>query len=207
MTPLSSVRLTAALVVIALAMICAGFVFTMIAQSGFWLLLGFGLLGVVVFLQSFPWPALAAFVALDAAVAVLLRRFLRERHQSLPLIILILALLTLGGGFLLSRTPLYAGWRPPPPGPSDPLWRGYGAWRFHHLFSGTVSAVREGGYDLLGPDGQTFIVEATPGTEFPRGRDIAVGDGILIVGSINKNVIRAYGIRPFMPRGAVRPGD
>ncbi|NOS67664.1 MAG: hypothetical protein HOO67_04855 [Candidatus Peribacteraceae bacterium] len=191
-----------ALLITVLAMICAGFLFTMIARSGFWLLLSFGLLGVIVFFQSFPWLAVAVFVLLDVGVAIVLRRSFAWRYQSLPLLIGALVALTLGGGFLFSRTSLYAWWQPPPPrhgSLSDPLLRGYGAWRFHNLFPGTVSEIRDNGYVILGPDGQTFVIDVTPGTEYPEGRDFAVGDGILVIGETKKESIRAFGIRPFTP--------
>ncbi len=185
-----------------LAMICAGFLFTMIIRSGFWLLLSFGLLGVVVFLQSFPWPPIIAFFLLHVGIAIILRKLFTWKHQSLSLFLAAFVVLTLGGGFLFSRTSLYAQWQPPPPRRgilSDPLTRGYGAWRFHNLFPGTVSEVRDNGYVILGPDGQTFVIDVTSGTQFPEGRDIAVGDGVLVVGEIKKDSIRAFGIRPFTP--------
>jgi hypothetical protein len=193
--------LVSALLITVLAMICAGFLFTMIARSGFWLLLSFGLLGVVVFFQSFPWLAVAVFVLLDVGVAILLRRC-AWRYQSLPLLVGVLVALTLVGGFLFSRTSLYAWWQPPPPrhgNLSNPLLRGYGAWRFHNLFPGTVSEIRNNGYVILGPDGQTFVIDVTPGTEYPEGRHFAVGDGILVIGETRKDSIRAFGIRPFTP--------
>lgn len=201
-TGMRCVHLVTVVLIMGLAMICAGFLFTMIARSGFWLLMSFGLLGVVVFFQSFPWLAVAVFILLDVGVAIVLRRSFSWVYLSLPLLISVLMALTLGGGFLFSRTSLYAWWQPPPPrhgSLSDPLLRGYGAWRFHNLFPGTVLEIREKGYVILGPDGQTFIIDVGQGTEYPGGRDIAVGDGILVIGEAKKDSIRAFGIRPFSP--------
>ncbi len=212
MTPLTTAKkirarhyvvyLVAMFLVTVLAMMCAGFLFTVIARSGFWLLLSFGLLGVIVFFQSFPWFPVTVFFLLDVGVATLLYRLFSLRYQSLPLLITLLVVLTLGGGFLFSRTSLYAQWQPPPPRHgtlSDPLLRGYGAWRFHNLFPGTVAEIRENGYVILGPDGQTFVIDVSLGTVFPDGQDFAVGDGVLVIGEVKKNSIRAFGIRPFTP--------
>lgn len=199
--------LALALVSILLAMVFAGFVFTAIDRSGFWLLFSFGLLGMIVFLQSFPWPALVVFMGLDVALAFFVQRFYGKRAGHLSLLIIGFIVLTLGGGFVLSRTPLYAGWRPPPPPnhgrPTDPFFRGYGAWRFHNLFSGTITAVSGTGYVITTPDDQVFVIAVGPGTEFPHGRDMGVGSGILVIGAARKDAIRAYGIRPFTP--PVRP--
>ncbi|MDD5623932.1 MAG: hypothetical protein PHI23_04460 [Candidatus Peribacteraceae bacterium] len=182
------------------AILIAGFLFAELANSGFWLLPGFGLLGIIIFAQSFPWFLLIVILLLLCALLFLLHCCFASFHRCSSLRIgLLLFILTLACGALLSRTAILRGWQPPPPPtsgfPKDPLLRGYGAWRFHNIFQGVVREVGERTYTIQNPDGFSFTIESGPGTRFPTGKEIVVGDTILIIGEPRGESIRAFGIR------------
>ena len=176
----------------------AGLLFFILQTDGFRYLPEFGMLGVIVFFQSFPWFPLTFIILLTIVLVFLLRRFARFRHRSVFTISFALCALILLIGFLLSLTPLYGQWKPPPPhegSPVEPLTRGYGAWRFHNIFEGVVTNIEEKSLIILNADDRTFTVQLTRGARFPAGRDIGIGDAVFIIGEMRDGTIRAFGVR------------
>ncbi|MDD4286850.1 MAG: hypothetical protein PHO20_04555 [Candidatus Peribacteraceae bacterium] len=181
------------------AILLAGLLFSVLHTSGFWLLPGFGLLGIVVFLQSFPLFPLSVIIVLAIALAFLLRRFAAFRRHALPCISFALLTLILLSGFFFSLTSVLNKWQPPPPPKDDHLaesfLRGYGAWRFHNVFQGTITDVGEHSYVMRSPNDRRVSVELMPGMRLPAGPQIGSGDTVLIIGEIRGEIIRAFGIR------------
>ncbi len=176
-----------------------GFLFSILKTSGFWLLPGFGLLGIVVFLQSFPLFPLTVIILLTIVLVFLLRQFVPFRRHSFFITSLALLILALFCGFLVSLLPAFSRLQPPPPPKNDhvaeSLLRGYGAWRFHNVFRGTITGVGERSYVLRSPGDRLISVELTPGTHLPSESQIGSGDTVLIIGEVRGGTIRAFGIR------------
>lgn len=176
----------------------AGLLFSILATSGFWMLPGFGLLGMIVFWQSFPWFPLIVIIALSIALSFLLHRCHVCRRRSLLSLSLVLPILTLLTGFLLSLLPVFRHMQPPPPPRDDrlseSLLRGYGAWRFHNVFRGTLTGT-EGSYALRSAQNRLVPLELTAGIRLPLEPQIGSGDTVLIIGEPHDGAIRAFGIR------------
>ncbi len=191
------VTITGIILVSTATILLSGFFFSILKTGGFWLLPQFGMLGMIVFLQSFPWLPLTVLVLLVILLSSLLMQLAAARHLSFVRTTFELLALFLLTGCLLSFTPFYRRWRPPTPPENDfgLLMRGYGAWRFHNIFRGTVLSTDAQGYVIRNPDGFTFTMQLMPGTRFPTGRGIAPGDAILIIGELRSGTIRAFGIR------------
>lgn len=181
------------------AVLIAGFLFEVLHASGFWLLPGFGFLGIVVFWESFPWFPLLAVIILAMTLAFLLHHFAVCRRHSLLSLSLGLLILTLVCGFFVSLLPLFRRLHPPPPPRDDRLaesfLRGYGAWRFHNLFQGTVVGAVDRSFVLRSPDHRLMPVELAPGIQLPLEPQIGSGDTVLIIGELRNETIRAFGIR------------
>ncbi|MFA6523158.1 MAG: hypothetical protein WCS85_02215 [Candidatus Peribacteraceae bacterium] len=186
------------------AILLAGFLFSILHTGGFWLLPGFGLLGIVIFLQSFPVFPLTVILLLTIALSFLLRQFASYRRHSFLLLFLELLALVLLSGYFLSLTPTFRGWQPPPPPRegkfTEPFLRGYGAWRFHNVFQGTITAVGEQSYVMRSPDDRSMTVQLTPGIRLPSGPQIGTGATVLIIGEMRHGIVRAFGIRTLEQR-------
>jgi len=175
-----------------------GLLFSLLNTSGFWMLPGFGLLGIIVFLQSFPWFPLIAIIILTLALSFLLHKFPVFRRHSFFTLLPALLVLTLLTGFLLSLLPVFSRLQPPPPPRDDRLresfLRGYGAWRFHNVFRGTITGA-EGSYALHSAQNRLVPLELSAGIHLPLEPQIGSGDTVLIIGEPHNGAIRAFGIR------------
>lgn len=176
----------------------AGLFFTVLQTSGFLLLPEFGLLGTIVFLQSFPLFPLTILIVLTLALAFLWGEFIVRRSTFLNTFFALIALILIGG-FLVSLTPVFSGWQPPVPHTKSfvlkAFLRGYGTWRFHNVYGGTVTGIRERTVDVRGTDGNPLIVELSPSIPLPLNPAIGSGDTVLIIGERRDGFIRAFGIR------------
>ena len=176
----------------------AGLLFSLLNASGFWMLPGFGLLGIIVFWQSFPWFPLIVIIALTFTLSFLLHQCSVCRRHSLFSLSLVLLVLTLLTGFLLSLLPVFSHLQPPPPPKDDHLresfLRGYGAWRFHNVFRGTLTGA-EGSYALHSAQNRLVPLELSAGIRLPLEPQIGSGDTVLIIGEPHNGAIRAFGIR------------
>ncbi len=181
------------------SVLIAGFLFEILHASGFWLLPGFGFLGIVVFWQSFPWFPLLAVILLAMALAFLLHHFAACRRHSLLSLSLGLLIFSLLSGFFVSFLPPFRRLHPPPPPRDDRLaesfLRGYGAWRFHNVFQGTAVGAVARSFVLRSPDQRLLPVELAPGVRLPQEPQIGSGDTVLIIGELRDETIRAFGIR------------
>lgn len=194
----SRIIIVAGIAACAIAVILlAGLLFSMLNTSGFWMLPGFGLLGIIVFWQSFPWFPLLVIIALTIALSFLLHKFPVFRRHSFFTLLPALLVLTLLTGFLLSLLPVFSRLQPPPPRDDhlrESFLRGYGAWRFHNVFRGTLTGA-EGSYALRSAQNRLVPLELTAGIRLPLDPQIGSGDTVLIIGEPHNGAIRAFGIR------------
>lgn len=182
---------------------CAALILAL-RMSGIWLIPAFGLLGLTVVLQAFPWLLFLTSVLLIIIFTRLLQRLPHWKSRPFwmlpslaPVSIVVVGCALAMSISLITREP-HREQRLPP----NPLLRGYGAWRFHNVFRGTVTEARRAELLMTTPYGDTMLVHLEPGTQFPTGNHFEPGETVLIIGELEGNTIRAFGIRTIPPRSS-----
>ncbi len=203
---------------LALGVLCLGvlgiflisFIVFALHQSGVWFVPPFGMLGIGVLLRSFPWLlvviALVAVVVLEALV----RRYAFAYRKPILYSSLGIILVVLLGGFALAQTPVHrlmfqrAQTHALPI--AGPLYRDYGTRRPNNMVSGVVRDVSSDGYVVEVAEGELIVVATTSETRSWGRMMFAPGDEIVVLGSAQRGVLRARGIRKIVPGARIMHG-
>lgn len=178
-----------------------------IRVSGRFFLLGFGFRGIEVFLMAFPWMLFFVDAVFVLIFLVLLKRFRFGYRYPLFYVAGGALLATLCLAFIIDYTPLHVALseraregKLPVVGPfySDagrpPRDRG--------VFRGRVIFVREDGFTLdqerWNDESKTWNVIAPPGPDIRV--FIQSGDQVFVAGTVEGDVIRAFGIKKIVER-------
>ncbi len=203
------------LVVFVVLLYLASFILFVLRQNGMWFAPGFGFRGVFVFLRSLPWVLIFVSLIFVAIVEVLIRRYAFAFRRPLAYSMLGVLIVTVAGSFFIAETRLHRGLyeraRVGGLPVAGPLYREFGMHRFRDIHPGTIASTTNDGLIIVTPRGETVTVQITPQTRFPFGFDVGEGDGVVVMGEREGDVVRAFGIRgvdnPFeLGNGRMRGG-
>jgi len=151
----------------------------------------YGWYGAASFVQSFPYISVMLFAACFLTLTVLLRRFdFSYKKPLLGILALILVAITVVS-IAINNTPSSQAFIRRGAGYMG-MMRGNGS----NFILGTVISVQGNTYSVGMDDGSTVEVKVSDSTHYPFGMPKA-GDEIRAVGSWNKTVFVAFGIRVF----------
>ena len=185
--------------ILAFSVIIGSFIVFSLRVTGVLFLPRFGFPGLRIFLFSFPW-----ILGLIVLVLVLLIWGLAKKSSlvySKPLLYSILAIfiLVLLGSFLFEKTRVHnvlfkraQDFKLPLMGE---MYRGYGLRSIENVFIGEVREVIENSFSIKTREGKTFQVVFSGKTRFPFGKEVKVGDLLIVMGREQNGTILASGIR------------
>lgn len=168
----------------------------------------FGMRGVGYFLYSLPWLVIGIAFVFVLVLEVLVRRYaFAYRRPLLYTVVAGLVFVALGGAALAYYTPIH--------GPShrlpiaQPVYQHYESLPVHEVKRGRVVEMHNGEPEIrIAPpmarpaihpgeerEGKRIRVRTNKGTKKAQGRELRVGDDIMIFGEEDGDDIRAFGIR------------
>lgn len=179
-------------------------------QSGAWFVPPLGMMGISVLVRSFPWFLMGVIVIAVVLLEALVRRYAFAYRKPVLYSSLVIVFVVILGGFTLAQTSVhrfmfqraqsntlpFAG----------PLYRDYGTRRSGHVVSGVVREVSPKGYVVELSPGELVVVATTSETRSWGRMMIAPGDEIVVVGSAQRGMLRAQGIRKIMPGSRIMHG-
>ena len=207
-------QVIAVVTVAILALIASAFVvsfaFFSIRQSGELFLLGFGLRGMVTFLQLFPWFTLVIAIALMFLFKWLVRHFKFSYHQPILNIFFGFLVLISVGGLLISLTPFHIdllGFADK--GELPIVGELYETIHVPHEdrgeFRGIITAIGTSTITITCNDTDADVDDGTRTVTIPPGFDIHslhLGDRVYVAGepsipTSTSTSVSAYGLRSF----------
>lgn len=184
--------------VLAFSVVLGSFIIFFLRASGALFLPRFGFLGLRIFLSSFPW-----FLALIVFILVLLIWWLVKKSPVVyrkPLLysILTIFILILFSSFLFEGTRFHTtlfkraqDYKLPVIGSA---YRGCCLKPIRNTYIGKVTELAENEFYFKTRQGD-FNVVFSKNTHFPFGRDIKVGDLLIVMGERQNSKILAFGVR------------
>lgn len=185
--------------VIVFSVVLGSFIIFFLRASGLLFLPKFGFSGLRILLSSFPW-----FLGLIVLTLVLLIGWLVKKSPIVyrkPLIYSILAIfiLILLSSFLFEKTRFHTALFKKAQNYKLPLigsaYRGCCLKQIKNTYIGKVTELAENGFYFKTRGGQDFNVVFSKKTHFPFGRDIKVGDLLIVMGERQNSKILASGVR------------
>jgi len=197
---LRALLLISGLVIVTLLVLyLTSFVFFMLRSNGTWLAPVFGLRGLGLFMTSLPWLLLLVIALFVVVLEILVRHFSFGYRR--PLLYSVFGILFVLGltGFMVAQTPLHEGlWeraeneRLPLAGP---LYKGLRQEMPDDLYQGVVLTLTEQGFHMQNIDEEVFLVEINERTRLPFGSEFIPGDMVMVIGELEDETIKAFGIR------------
>jgi hypothetical protein len=179
------------------------FIFFVLRENRLWFVPAFGLRGWGVFFSSLPWLLLLLAALFILLLEILVRKYSFAFRKPLLYSTLGIVVLVLVGGFGLEETRIHHGLLEQARQNNLPIaggfYRAYGLPPQDHLADGIIQDLIERGYRIRDRRDQTMDVIVTDDTAFPTGRDLMIGDTIIVIGDRHANTITAAGIRRIAP--------
>ncbi len=181
----------------------------LLSANGLWAAPGFGFRGLVAFLWSVPWVLLVLSLMFLFVVGLLVSHFSFAYGRPLIFTAFGIIVVSVAGTVIVYLTPLHqnlflqARMHKLPFG--ENLYQGYGFSRSEKLAAGEVMQIVPEGYVLETPQEEILYVLVAPDTDFSYGRDIDLGDRILVIGVRRKNTIDARAVRELKSQEFLRP--
>lgn len=199
--------ITVAVAILILSLLITSFLLFSIHEGGELLLLGFGVRGIVLFFQLFPWMLFVLDIALILFMQWLIHGF--QFAYRVPLLHLfgIVLVISVSLSVVIAITPLHHTLLKHSLSGQLPIvgtlyQRIYDADESYGEFKGRVLSIRgrnvtisHNDYDRDEDDG-TLVVIAAEGADLS---DIAQGDWVYVAGDLQGTTITAYGVRKLPP--------
>lgn len=194
------------IIVFVLTVFIASFILFSTYEGGDAYLLGFGVYGILSFLELFPWTLIVLNIGLIIALEALLRRFPFVYRISLLRIFGVIVVASVVIGWAITHTPLHDAILERSDRAGVPvLGRIYesirGSRAHYGIFRGIVVSTGDAffimahdDFDHDADDG-VRVVHITPDTVAPA--VIHVGDKVYVAGSEKDNEVQAYGVQVF----------
>ncbi|HEX3099737.1 MAG TPA: hypothetical protein VHQ41_02070 [Patescibacteria group bacterium] len=197
---LQGALMVAGLVLAALAVLFTGsFIVFLLEQNGAWFAPAFGGPGVRELFTALPLLFIAVALIFLLLLERLVRRYSFSYAQPMLYSVVGIAVFVAAGSFLIVQTHVHEGLFKQAQEEHLPIvggfYRQFGEPHLDRIISGTIVEAFENGFYITDPEDQQFTIIVTPSTQFPTGRDIDIGDNVIILGDRNGVNILAEGIR------------
>ncbi|MBT9175576.1 MAG: hypothetical protein DDT22_01256 [candidate division WS2 bacterium] len=167
--------------------------------SGAWYLPLFGFRGWRILLTSLPWMVIGLSILLIVITEILAKNYAPVYRKPILLSVVVIIVIALISSFALYATPMHQrlfiysrDQRLPLTGP---LYRHYGMMRTSEFTPGTITLFINNDFRILTPLQESFLVKTSADTVFPRGRELLIGDTVVVIGKKEDGTIFALGIR------------
>lgn len=188
-------------IVVTALLYLASFIAFGLMESGVWFVPLFGMQGWFVFFRSLPWILILLTLVFALILEIMVRHYAFSYRRPLLYSMLGIVGIVILGGFLLSWVQFHQQIRQYGKVYKVPMvggfYKRYGMPDRREVHKGVVRGVGESQFLIEGPDGETSTVFFTPRTKlFPfRENGFSASDTIIIFGSREGQVIRAFGIK------------
>lgn len=157
------------------------------------------------FFTSLPWLLILLAAIFVILLELLVRRYSAAYRNPLIYSLLGIVLLVIGGGVLISQTPLHIrlfhqARRNQLP-VAGPFYMQFVMQRFPTIHRGIITSVATSGFVIEDFGGETSTVIVTPQTRLPYGDGFMPGDTVLVIGPFDAttSVIDAVGVQKLDP--------
>lgn len=187
-------------VVFACLLYLLSFFFFAARGSGTWYLISFGWRGFGLFLASLPWVLLLVVFILILIVETMLRRFGSGWRRSFVYGLLLVALLSVGSGWLISQSPLHRSlyhksWEEDLP-LVGPLYRHYARWETDNVYLGEIIDLGEDFLVLQTDDGEEMVFDRLPDSA-PWTKERSAGQRVMAITREVDGQLYLWRLRPF----------
>lgn len=175
------------------------FILFSLRASGLWFLPRFGLFGIKIFFSSLPWFLILLAVIVVIILEVLAKHFSFIYRRPVVYSLLGIVIIVLAISFLIDKTPFHPDLfrmikdRPLPI--VSHFYRDFGAPRMHDVHYGIVSEIKENGFVIETPRGESINIIVASGTRFLKENDIQKDDVIVVLGQRDDHTVNAIEIR------------
>ncbi len=161
----------------------------------------FGFRGWRILLTSLPWLIIGLSILLLVITEILAKNYTPVYRKPILLSVAAIIILALISSFVLYATPMHQRLfdysRDQKIPITGPLYRHYGMMRPSEFTPGTITLFINNDFRILTPLQEIFLVKTSAETIFPRGRELLVGDMVMVIGRKEDGTIFALGIRKF----------
>ncbi|MBT9130662.1 MAG: hypothetical protein DDT40_00586 [candidate division WS2 bacterium] len=175
------------------------FVVFYLRLSGAWFLPVFGFRGWRILLTSLPWLVIGFSILLLVIVEALAKNYAPVYRKPILLSVAAIMVIALVSSFALYATPmhqrLFIYSRDQQFPLTGPLYRQYGMMRHSEFTPGIITLFINDNFRILTPLKESFLVITNADTAYPRGRELLVGDTVVIIGRKENGTIFALGVR------------
>ena len=185
------------LLVLIFSVFLTSFIFFVLRLNGSSLLPGFGFAGMRIFFASFPWFLLFTAILFIGVFELFVKKFSFSYRKPILYSVLGAIILVFTLGFIMApfhgkifnqaekgKLPL-AGF----------LYRGYGNLKFNGAYIGKVFEILPNGFQIKTKDNNDFFVAVSSITRFPFNGKIEKGDIVIVIGKLEGEAIKAFGVR------------
>lgn len=192
-----------ALLVLAGALFALSFIFFSVHQSGVRFLLEFGNQGLVTFVTLFPWTSLLLFLALLAALELVVRHFTPAYRFSLLRIFLWVLVIGIIGSTLIGFTPLHSFLLTQADNEQLPVLGSlykqvHNSHQQQGVYRGDITSVTASDFVIAHSDTDRDSDEGSWTIVPPAGfatSTLMIGKKVYVAGRLQHGVVYAYGIR------------
>jgi len=167
--------------------------------SGAWFLPVFGFRGWRILLTSLPWLVIGLSILLIVITEILAKNYAPVYRKPILLSVVVIIVIALISSFALYATPMHQrlfiysrDQRFPLTGP---LYRQYGMMRHSEFTPGTITLFINNDFRISTPLKESFLVKTSADTIYTHGRELFVGETVVIIGRKEDGTIFALGIR------------
>ncbi len=193
------------LVLSALALLFTGsFIIFLLQQNGTWFAPAFGAPGLRELFMTLPLIFIGVAIVFIILLQLLVRRYAFSYTQPVLYSVMGVAAFVVLGSFLVSQGHVHEGLFKQAREERLPIaggfYRQFGMPDADRVVPGLIVEMFDKGFYMEDPHSETITVIITPNTQFPNGRDIDVGDNVVVLGDKNGVNILAEGIRTIEGR-------
>jgi len=190
---------TAGVIVVLILVYLASFVVFALHENGAWFAPVFGLGGWYVFFNALPLVIILLSALFIGILAVLIRQYPEGYHWPVIYSLFGILFLIVGGGFVITQTPLSGELFREGMKEEIPLvggfYGGFGVTDLYNVHRGTIVASTTNGFIMHELHGEISAVVVDASTSLPYGDSFRIGDAVVVFGvHIGDSVIRAAGI-------------
>lgn len=193
------------LVLSALALLFTGsFIIFVLQQNGTWFAPAFGGPGVRELFMAMPLIFIAVALIFVILLQILVRRYAFSYTQPVLYSVMGVAAFVVLGSLLVAQSHVHEGLFKQAREERLPVvggfYKQFGNPHAERVIPGLIVELFDKGFVMIDPHAETITVIVAPNTQFPNGRDINVGDNVIVLGNKNGGNILAEGIRTIEGR-------
>lgn len=208
----SVLYVAAAIVVAIVAIYLLSFILFALHRTGVLFAPLYGWNGILLLIVSSPWMLILAVGLFLGALYMLVTKYAFSYKKPLVYSLVGVVLFVIAVASIIQQTVLhervglFVTDRNLPA--LAPLYKNLDERKIENITFGKITSVSEEHITISTFDNQEYVVEISPRTKLPRGKELSIGDMVTVFGQQDKGIISAFGIRPMKDQQPQdRPGS